>query len=126
VIVYRVQTTDPLGHAQNSTAPVELLTTAALTPGQAFTSDTQVKVRVIDALPGGFSISVDNPVAIVPDVVEMSAAIAANVVHAAGLVAKFTGSNTTHSWVFSQSPKAGHEVALGSTVTMVLHSGPLP
>lgn len=126
VIVYRVQTTDPLGHAQNNTAPITLLTTAALAPGQMFTSDTHVKVQVVNALPGGFSVTVDNPVAIVPDVVEVSMAVATNLVHAAGLVPKFTGPNTTHSWVFSQSPAAGHAVARGSTVKMVLHSGPLP
>ena len=32
-IVYRVQTADPLGHAQNGKAPVDLLTTTALAPG---------------------------------------------------------------------------------------------
>jgi hypothetical protein len=41
VIVYRVQTSDPLGHAQNNTAPIDLLTTTALTPGTMFTSDTR-------------------------------------------------------------------------------------
>jgi hypothetical protein len=33
VIVYRVQTTDPLGWAQNNTAPIQRLTTLALRPG---------------------------------------------------------------------------------------------
>jgi hypothetical protein len=61
VIVYRVQTSDPLGHAQNNTAPIELLTTTALTPGQAFTSDTPIKVQVINALPGGFSVRIEDP-----------------------------------------------------------------
>ena len=61
VIVYRVQTTDPLGHPQNNTAPVSLLTTAALNVGQAFTSDTGVNVQVVGALPGGFSVRVDDP-----------------------------------------------------------------
>jgi hypothetical protein len=60
VIVYRVQTSNPLGTAQNGAAPVFLLTTTALTVGQTFTSDTHVKVKVIKALPGGFSISVDD------------------------------------------------------------------
>ena len=62
VIVYRVQTSDPLGHAQSNTAPIKLLTTNALTAGQTFTSDNQVKVQVINALPGGFSINVDDSV----------------------------------------------------------------
>jgi hypothetical protein len=67
VIVYRVQTTDPLGHTQNSTAPVELLTISAskqpdaLKPGMAFTSDTGVTVEVLNALPGGFTVRVDDP-----------------------------------------------------------------
>src|SRR5204862_461410 len=73
VIVYRVQTSDPLGHAQNSIAPIQLLTTTALAPGMSFTSDTQVKVQVNNTLPGGFSVSVSDPHAVVPDVVEMSA-----------------------------------------------------
>ena len=61
VIVYRVQTSDPLGHAQHDTAPVELLTTSALTPGQAFTSDTNVSVSVTGTIPGGFSVNVTVP-----------------------------------------------------------------
>ena len=129
VIVYRVQTTDPLGHAQNGTAPIELLTTTALAAGQGFTSDTGVKVQVLNALPGGFSINVDDPtdaLTTVPDVFEMSAKLAAMRVQAAKLVAKFTGVNRTNSWVFSQSPVAGQVVAAGSTVTMLLHTGPMP
>jgi PASTA domain len=129
VIVYRVQTSDPLGHAQNSTAPIELLTSTALGPGAMFTSDASIKVQVTGALPGGFSISIDDPTnstAIVPDVIQEPARVAATLVEAAGLVPKFTGANHTNSWVFSQSPTAGHVVAGGSTVTMVLHTGPLP
>jgi hypothetical protein len=126
VIVYRVQTADPLGHAHNSTAPIELLTTTALAAGQAFTSDTHVKVQVINTLPGGFSISVDEPRTIVPDVVEMQRVFAANLVHAAELVPKFTGATSSQAWVFSQSPKAGQVVTKFSTVTMALRAGPLP
>jgi hypothetical protein len=62
----------------------------------------------------------------VPNVLETSAAEAASRVQAAGLVAKFSGQNGTGSWVFSQSPTAGHIVDAGSTVSMVLHSGPRP
>jgi hypothetical protein len=52
---------------------------------------------------------------------------AAGLFHAAGLVPKLTGANPNKkTWVFSQSPTAGHLVAGGSTVTMVLHTGPLP
>lgn len=62
----------------------------------------------------------------VPNVLEMAAAQAAQQIQAAGLVAKFTGQNGTGSWVFSQSPTAGHVVDAGSAVTMVLHTGPRP
>ena len=62
----------------------------------------------------------------VPNVIQISAAEAAKRIQAAGLVAKFTGQNGTSSWVFSQSPTAGHIVDAGSTVSMVLHTGPLP
>jgi hypothetical protein len=61
VIVYRVQTTDPLGHAQNATAPVTLLTAAALSAGHEMTTDNGVTVRVTAALPGGFQVSVKGP-----------------------------------------------------------------
>src|SRR5262245_35058928 len=60
VIVYRVQTSDPLGHAQNNAAPVALLTTTALTVGQGFKPGIHSRINVINALPGGFSISVDD------------------------------------------------------------------
>jgi hypothetical protein len=134
VIVYRVQTSDPHGHAQNNTAPIYLLTATALTVGQAFTSDTGIKVEVLTALPGGFSVSIEDPTpppapptqVIVPDVFGMPASSAATTIHAAGLVAKFTGANFAHSWVSSQSPAAGDVVAPGSTVTLLLHTGPTP
>ncbi len=61
VIVYRVQTTDLLGGAQNGLPPVVLLTPTALTPGNTFTSDKGVEVRVVKALPGGFSVSITDP-----------------------------------------------------------------
>jgi hypothetical protein len=107
VIVYRVQTSDPLGHAQNGTALVELLTTTPLGPGAVFTTDGGVSVRITGALPGGFSVNVDDPtnaVAIVPDVFGEPAEVAANDIVSAGLVPEFTGSG---SWVFRQSPAAG-------------------
>jgi hypothetical protein len=37
-----------------------LLTTTPLTPGQAFTSDTNVAVSVTGTAPGGFTVVVDN------------------------------------------------------------------
>ena len=42
------------------------------------------------------------------------------------LVAHFDKPSTQTSWVYSQSPPAGDVVAAGSTVNMVLHTGPLP
>ena len=72
VIVYKVQTSDPLGWPENQTAPIILQTTTALTVGQAFTSDTGITVRVNNVLPGGFSISIEDPTeTIVPDVREL-------------------------------------------------------
>ena len=127
VIIYRIQTTDPHGSAQNGQAPVSLLTPAALAVGQVFTSDTGIRVQVHAAISGGFSVSIDEPGrATVPDLFEMSGANAAKAVHAAGLVAKFAGANSGTAWVASQSPVAGSVVALGSTVTMVLRTGPMP
>ena len=127
VIVYRVQTPDPHGSAQNGQAPVWLLTPLALTAGQVFTSDTGVNVRVQAALPGGFSIRIDQPgYTTVPNVFEMTATSASHAIHAAGLVAKFTGANHGNAWVTSQSPVAGHVVPSGSTVTMQLRTGPMP
>jgi hypothetical protein len=56
--VYRVQTSDQLGHAQNETAPLALLTKTALTAGQSFATDG-VTIDVDGAvLVGGFSIQV--------------------------------------------------------------------
>jgi beta-lactam-binding protein with PASTA domain len=61
----------------------------------------------------------------VPNVLELAPPEAAKRVQAAGLVAKFTGTNNAQSFVFSQSPTSGHVVDAGSTVTMNLHAGPL-
>jgi hypothetical protein len=61
VIVYRVQTSDRLGHTQNNLPPIELLTTTALQPGQSFSLDDGLNVHVVGALPGGFSVRVNDP-----------------------------------------------------------------
>ena len=61
VIVYRVQTSDPYGLAQNNLIPVFLLTTPALAVGAMFTSDTGIEVQVTGASPGGFSITIHDP-----------------------------------------------------------------
>ena len=65
VIVYEVQTTDPLGNAQNSLPALGLLTKTALTVGQSFTTITGVTVQVSSSVSGGFSVTVfttPNPV----------------------------------------------------------------
>ncbi len=59
VIVYRVQTSSPHGSPENNHIPVFLLTPTALKVGQSFTAG-DVKVKVVNPLPGGFSISVDD------------------------------------------------------------------
>jgi hypothetical protein len=66
VIVYRVQTSSPHGTAQNQMMPLQLLTLTAggqptaLTVGQTFTSGTDLKVKIVKALSGGFSITIDD------------------------------------------------------------------
>lgn len=130
VIVYRIQTSDPLGHAQNATAPIELLTPVALTVGQAFTSDTGVKVQVTAAIPAGFSISIDagvNAQVIVPDLFGVMVSNAETILLAAGLVPVIgKGKNTQYSWVSDQKPTAGTIVTVKSTVTLTPKSGPTP
>jgi hypothetical protein len=84
-------------------------------------SADQITWNVFNRLSGG-----PGELVAVPDVFEMSATAAADLVKVAGLMSKFTGVNQTHSWVSSQSPAAGQLVTKGSTVTMVLRTGPLP
>jgi|SRR5271168_1037958 len=58
VIVYRVQTSDPLGNAQNNIAALDLLTKTALTSGQSITTDGAT-INVGGPLLGGaFSVQV--------------------------------------------------------------------
>jgi len=126
VIVYRVQTSSPHGSAQNSQAPVVLLTPTALTLGRVFTADTGFRIVVRAAISGGFTISIDEPgLATVPNVFQMSPTKATATIHAAGLVAKITNPSQPQGTVGSQSPAAGQVVALGSTVTLTLKSGPI-
>ena len=59
VIVYRVQTTDPLGNAENDLAPLALLTKTALAAGQSFRTDG-VTIDVASAVLGGtFAVQVE-------------------------------------------------------------------
>lgn len=129
ILVYRVQTSDPLGSAQNATAPLELLTPTALAVGQSFTADTGLVVEVTAALPGGLTVSITDPNAgvTVPDVTQLYVAQASAAIEQGGLVPKFLGVNPGKTaWVFSQSPTGGSVAAKGSTVTMVLKNTPLP
>jgi PASTA domain-containing protein len=127
VIAYRVQTRNAtIQEREGHKKPLYLMTPTALQPGQSLLLDDEVTLTVTSARADGFAIRVEISKTVVPDVRQEFAADAASIVHAAGLVAKFTGPNHTHSWVFSQSPVAGHEVAKGTVVKMVLRDGPLP
>ena len=59
VIVYAVQTPDPLGHRVNNLRPVILKAPAALSVGEEYVSD-MISVRVESALPGGFVVHVED------------------------------------------------------------------
>jgi hypothetical protein len=131
VIVYQVQTTDPLGNAQNSVPPLNLLTKTGLTAGQSF-SVSGIVVKVDSAVAGGFSITVtNNATGIVPNVLNEPEATAAAEINAAGFVPKFkfpqtppaapggTGPNI-NIWVKSQSPVAGTTAPLGTVVTLTM------
>jgi hypothetical protein len=128
VIVYRVQTSDPLGNAQNEMAPLALLTKTALTVGQSLTADNGVTVQVDSSVPGGFSITVHDPngLVLVPDVLELHQIQASAKISQAGLVPKFTipqkysGYPASSLWVHSQSPVSNALAAHGSTVAMEL------
>jgi len=67
VIVYRVQTSDPLGHTQNQLAPLALLTLnasgsrSALGVSESLATDTGVVVQVTSALPGGYHVRIEDP-----------------------------------------------------------------
>jgi len=60
VIVYRVQTSDPLGSPQNDHIPVFRLTPTALNVGQSFVTDTNVSITVTGTTPGGLVVVVDD------------------------------------------------------------------
>ncbi|HKE47847.1 MAG TPA: hypothetical protein VKB52_07260 [Rhodanobacteraceae bacterium] len=60
VIVYQVQTPDALGHRVDHLRPVVLRTTPALAAGQQFVSDNGIAVTVTGAIPGGFTVAVED------------------------------------------------------------------
>src|SRR5262249_14599464 len=128
VIVYRVQTTDPLGHAQNDIAPLALLTKNALTVGQSIPADNGVTVQVGSAVAGGFFLPLTHPnwVGLGAAGGEMFVSRASMIISGAGLVPKFNtpqkyaGYPASSLWVNNQNPKANTIAALGSTVVMEL------
>jgi len=120
VIVYQVQTSDPLGHAQNNTAPVELLTGPSLTAGQSYTSPNGIKVEVTAALPGGFTVRITDPTRVqVPGVVGEPIKAANTELHNKGLVVHTQGP-VGATTVTSQSPVGGTIVPRGSVVNLTL------
>jgi hypothetical protein len=132
VIVYQVQTTDPLGNAQNSVPPLNLLTKTGLAAGQSFAIVNGVMVKVTSSVPGGFSITVtNNGSGIVPHVLNEPEATASEEIYAAGFVPKFNFPQTpaaapggiapvVNIWVKSQSPVGGSTAPLGTVVTLTM------
>jgi hypothetical protein len=64
--------------------------------------------------------------ATVPDVRELRAQQAGNLIRAAHLVPRFVGQTSSTGWVYSQRPRAGTVVARDSTVTCQMRTGPIP
>jgi hypothetical protein len=60
VIVYQVQTPDPLGHRVDHLRPLVLKTPQALSVGQGFVSDNSIAVTVTGTIPGGFVVVVED------------------------------------------------------------------
>lgn len=131
VIVYRVQTTDPLGSTQNAQPPVYMLTTnaasfspTALGIGQTYTDPSGVTVKVSGWVPGGYQVIITDPSFVkVPNVFQDGVTAATNTMTAAGLKPVFTGPNQRLSWVRLQEPPGGQIVSRGTTVTMTLSTG---
>jgi hypothetical protein len=67
VIVYRVQTTNPLGTTEHQLAPLQLLTLdsssqrSALAVGQSITTEEGVSVEVLRDIHGGYRVLIDDP-----------------------------------------------------------------
>jgi hypothetical protein len=132
VIVYQVQTNDPLGSAQNSVPPLNLLTKTGLPAGQSFTTASQVVVKVGSAVAGGFSITVtNNALGTVPGVMGQTEPTASQHIKAAGFVPKFVAAKTAAAArgavgvvkkivVVDQSPVGGTRAHLGTVVTCTM------
>ena len=132
VIVYQVQTSDPLGNAQNSVPPLNLLTKTGLPAGQSFTTANQVVVKVGSAVAGGFSITVtNNALGTVPGVMGQTEPTASQHIKAAGFVPKFVAAKKAAAArgavgvvkkivVVDQSPVGGTRAHLGTVVTCTM------
>ena len=132
VIVYQVQTSDPLGNAQNGLPPLNLLTKTALTVGQSFMAANGVIVQITGSVAGGFAITVNDPVntlTYVPDVTNAAEPLATKTISAAGFVPKlnippkYAGIKLSDLWVQSQSPVANSIESVGSTVVLTMAGG---
>jgi hypothetical protein len=103
---------------------------AALPVGSSWTDPAgHVTVTVNSATATGANVRValGPNLAVVPDVRELYRNVAGQLVTAAGLVPRYTGTTTgTNLYVYSQSPAAGTIVNRGSQVTMQLRRGPIP
>ncbi len=128
VIVYE------LAGVQNPNPPpglidplIRLRTRTALTPGQTFTSEADVRVTVAAELTGGFRVDIVNPTAptVVPDVFGFNPQFAATEIQQAGLVPHFVPASGG-KWVKSQNPIAGTKVSRGTTVTMMVATSGFP
>lgn len=63
------------------------------------------------------------PLAVVPDVIELTASQARDAVLAAGLIPRYRGIHANDDFVLDQNPRAGTQVRRGSTVTLFFGSG---
>jgi PASTA domain-containing protein len=99
-----------------------------LTPEQEFYAGGHlIGFPQLPNTPGcGFSLGYGLPQRTVPDVRELSRSAADQAVRAAGLVPNFSGPTGPGGWVHSQSPQAGTQVDIGSTVNVVIRTGPRP
>jgi hypothetical protein len=137
VIVYQVQTSDPLGNPQNSVPPLNLLTKKGLVAGQSFTAPNQVAVKIDSVVAGGFSITVtNNAMGTVPGVIGETEPTASASIKAAGFMPKFVAAKkpapargavgavkkivVKKLVVESQTPVGGASAHLGTVVTCTM------
>ncbi len=107
-----------------------LFVAGPLAVGQSYDNAIQgFTVNVVQAIEGGMTVRVSarDTRPTVPDVLELKAAAARDLVLEAGFVPKFMGTvQTTYSYVYSQNPDGGTPAVGGSTVIMHIKAGPVP